>query len=73
MIPGGALARAHQFIQCREQWRVALGQGGSARHAQSGERQHRRDRIAEVMGATGYTLKWWLIGQGVDMVIVAIR
>jgi hypothetical protein len=34
--------------------------------------QHRRDRIAEVMGATGYTLKWWMIGQGVDMIFIAV-
>lgn len=32
----------------------------------------RRDRMAEVIGATGYTLKWWLIGQSIDMVIVGI-
>jgi predicted PurR-regulated permease PerM len=32
----------------------------------------RRTRVAEVVGAIGYTLKWWLIGQGVDMVIIGI-
>ena len=32
----------------------------------------RRERIAELMGAIGYTLKWWLIGQGIDMVIVGV-
>jgi len=30
----------------------------------------RRDRVAEVMGAVGYTLKWWLIGQSIDMLII---
>ena len=32
----------------------------------------RRDRIAEVMGAIGYTLKWWTVGQAIDMVIVGV-
>ena len=32
----------------------------------------RRDRVSEVMGAVGYTLKWWLIGQAVDMVIIGV-
>ncbi len=32
----------------------------------------RRDRAAEVIGAVGYTLKWWLIGQGVDMIFIGI-
>ena len=30
----------------------------------------KRDRVAEVMGSVGYTLKWWLIGQAIDMVII---
>ena len=34
--------------------------------------QARRDRIAEVMGAIGYTMKWWMIGQAIDMVIVGV-
>lgn len=32
----------------------------------------RRDRFAEVVGAVGYTLKWWLIGQAIDMVVIGI-
>jgi predicted PurR-regulated permease PerM len=31
-----------------------------------------RDRMAEVLGAVGYTLKWWMIGQAVDMVVIGI-
>jgi predicted PurR-regulated permease PerM len=31
-----------------------------------------RDRLAEVLGAIGYTLKWWLIGQAIDMVIIGV-
>jgi predicted PurR-regulated permease PerM len=34
--------------------------------------EHRRDRMAEVLGAVGYTLKWWMIGQGIYMVIIGI-
>jgi len=30
-----------------------------------------RLRGGEVLGAMGYTLKWWLIGQGVTMVVIA--
>jgi predicted PurR-regulated permease PerM len=30
-----------------------------------------RLRAGEVLGAMGYTLKWWLIGQGVTMVVIA--
>jgi predicted PurR-regulated permease PerM len=32
----------------------------------------RRDRFAEVVGAVGYTLKWWLIGQAIDMVVIGV-
>ena len=32
--------------------------------------RERRNRFAEVLGAIGYTLKWWLIGQGVDMLAI---
>lgn len=31
-----------------------------------------RMRAGEVLGAMGYTLKWWLIGQGITMTIIAI-
>ena len=31
-----------------------------------------RVRAGEILGAIGYTLKWWLIGQGITMVIVAV-
>jgi predicted PurR-regulated permease PerM len=31
-----------------------------------------RERAGEVMGAIGYTLKWWLIGQGVAMVVIGV-
>ena len=31
-----------------------------------------RMRAGEVLGAMGYTLKWWLIGQGVTMSVIAI-
>lgn len=31
-----------------------------------------RERAGEVMGAVGYTLKWWLIGQGVGMIVVGV-
>ena len=31
-----------------------------------------RVRAGEVLGAIGYTLKWWLVGQGVTMVIIAL-
>jgi predicted PurR-regulated permease PerM len=31
-----------------------------------------RIRAGEVLGALGYTLKWWLIGQGVTMTVIAI-
>ncbi len=31
-----------------------------------------RMRAGEVLGAMGYTLKWWLIGQGVTMTVIAI-
>ncbi|MEO6437056.1 MAG: AI-2E family transporter, partial [Tepidisphaeraceae bacterium] len=31
-----------------------------------------RERAGEVLGALGYTLKWWLIGQGVTMVIISV-
>lgn len=34
--------------------------------------QARRDRFSEVLGAIGYTLKWWLIGQAVDMAALGI-
>ena len=30
-----------------------------------------RVRAGEVLGAIGYTLKWWLIGQGVTMLVIA--
>jgi predicted PurR-regulated permease PerM len=30
-----------------------------------------RVRFGEVIGAIGYTLKWWLIGQGVTMLVIA--
>ena len=30
-----------------------------------------RVRFGEVLGAIGYTLKWWLIGQGFTMVVIA--
>jgi predicted PurR-regulated permease PerM len=30
----------------------------------------RRDRMAEVLGAIGYTLKWWMTGQAIDMVVI---
>jgi predicted PurR-regulated permease PerM len=30
-----------------------------------------RERGGEVIGAIGYTLKWWLIGQGITMVVIA--
>ena len=33
---------------------------------------HYRMRAGEVLGAMGYTLKWWLIGQGVTMTVIAI-
>lgn len=29
-----------------------------------------RDRSAEILGAIGYTLKWWLIGQAIDMLVI---
>jgi predicted PurR-regulated permease PerM len=32
----------------------------------------RRERMAEVLGAVGYTLKWWMIGQAIDMVVIGI-
>ena len=32
----------------------------------------RRQRMAEVLGAIGYTLKWWMIGQAVDMVVIGV-
>lgn len=31
-----------------------------------------RERAGEVMGAIGYTLKWWLIGQAVAMVVIGL-
>ena len=31
-----------------------------------------RMRAGEILGAMGYTLKWWLIGQGVTMTVIAI-
>src|SRR5688572_11472924 len=31
-----------------------------------------RIRAGEVLGALGYTMKWWLIGQGVTMTVIAI-
>jgi predicted PurR-regulated permease PerM len=31
-----------------------------------------RDRVSEVAGSIGYTLKWWLIGQAVDMVVIGV-
>jgi predicted PurR-regulated permease PerM len=31
-----------------------------------------RMRAGEVLGAMGYTLKWWLIGQGVTMSVIAV-
>jgi len=31
-----------------------------------------RIRAGEVLGALGYTLKWWLIGQGITMLVIAI-
>jgi predicted PurR-regulated permease PerM len=31
-----------------------------------------RERATEVLGAIGYTLKWWLIGQSIDMVVIGI-
>jgi predicted PurR-regulated permease PerM len=31
-----------------------------------------RLRAGEILGALGYTLKWWLIGQGVTMLVVAV-
>lgn len=31
-----------------------------------------RVRFGEVLGAIGYTLKWWLIGQGVTMIAITI-
>jgi predicted PurR-regulated permease PerM len=31
-----------------------------------------RLRAGEVMGALGYTLKWWIIGQGITMTVIAI-
>jgi predicted PurR-regulated permease PerM len=34
--------------------------------------QPRRDRMAEVIGAIGYTLKWWMVGQAVDMVAIGV-
>ncbi len=34
--------------------------------------QRRRMRAGEVLGAMGYTLKWWLIGQGITMTVVSI-
>jgi predicted PurR-regulated permease PerM len=30
----------------------------------------RRDRMSEVLGSVGYTLKWWLIGQAIDMIAI---
>jgi len=30
-----------------------------------------RVRFGEVIGAIGYTLKWWLIGQGITMTVIA--
>jgi predicted PurR-regulated permease PerM len=30
-----------------------------------------RMRAGEVLGAMGYTLKWWLIGQGITMTVIA--
>ena len=32
----------------------------------------RRDRMAEVIGAVGYTLKWWMVGQSIDMVVIGV-
>lgn len=34
--------------------------------------QHRRPRAAEIFGATGYTLRWWLIGTLARMVAVGL-
>jgi predicted PurR-regulated permease PerM len=31
-----------------------------------------RDRASEVVGSIGYTLKWWLIGQAIDMVVIGL-
>ena len=31
-----------------------------------------RVRFGEVLGAVGYTLKWWLVGQGITMLVIAI-
>ena len=31
-----------------------------------------RIRFGEVLGGIGYTLKWWLIGQGITMLVIAI-
>jgi predicted PurR-regulated permease PerM len=31
-----------------------------------------RVRFGAVLGAVGYTLKWWLIGQGITMLVIAI-
>jgi predicted PurR-regulated permease PerM len=30
-----------------------------------------RVRFGEVLGAIGYTLKWWLVGQGITMLVIA--
>jgi predicted PurR-regulated permease PerM len=32
----------------------------------------RRSRAADILGAVGYTLKWWMIGQSVDMVVIGV-
>jgi predicted PurR-regulated permease PerM len=32
----------------------------------------RRDRFSEVLGAIGYTLKWWMIGQAIDMIVIGV-
>ncbi|HEV2292983.1 MAG TPA: AI-2E family transporter [Tepidisphaeraceae bacterium] len=34
--------------------------------------QAHRMRAGDVLGAMGYTLKWWLIGQGITMTVIAI-
>ncbi|MEA2736665.1 MAG: hypothetical protein QOE14_3116 [Humisphaera sp.] len=31
-----------------------------------------RVRFGEVLGAIGYTLKWWLVGQGITMLVIAM-
>jgi predicted PurR-regulated permease PerM len=31
-----------------------------------------RERATEVLGAIGFTLKWWLIGQSIDMLVIGV-